>query len=58
MDRRIARCLIQLERPGEAREYLVQIIESNPHALTITLQFQIAVRIDDEEMGYLWYVCD
>lgn len=45
------RCLIHLERPGEARQYLGEINEPTPHALTMTLQFQIAVRLDDEAMG-------
>jgi hypothetical protein len=49
--RRIIRCLIDLERPGEARDLLEQIHETPPHALTWVLQFQVAVISDSEEMG-------
>jgi hypothetical protein len=49
--RRIIRCLIDLERPGEARDLLEQIHETPPHALTCVLQFQVAVINDSEEMG-------
>lgn len=48
---RIIRCLMEVQRPGEAQDYLSQIKESPPHALTHVLQFQVAVRCDDEELG-------
>jgi len=49
--RRVIRCLVELNRPGEARDYLPQIEESPPHALTLVLQFQVSVRCDDESLG-------
>ena len=49
--RRIIRCLIELQRPGESGDYFLKIKETPPHALTCVLQFQVAVRIDDEELG-------
>jgi hypothetical protein len=55
--RRIIRCLIELQKPGEARDYFSKIKETPPHALTCVLQFQVAVRCDDEELGkhpYEW----
>ena len=47
----MVRCLIELERPGEARDIIDQIQETLPHALTNVLQFQVAVRCDAEELG-------
>lgn len=55
--RRMIRCLIELERPGEARDIIDQILESSPHALTYVLQFQIAVRCDAEELGITFAYC-
>jgi hypothetical protein len=49
--RRIIRCLIELQRPGEARDYFPKIMETPLHALTCVLQFQVAVRCDDEQLG-------
>src|SRR5271169_870110 len=49
--RRIIRCLIELQRLGEARDYFPKIKETPPHALTCVLQFQVAVRCDDEQLG-------
>src|SRR5271155_4713227 len=49
--RRIIRCLIELNRPGEARDYLPQIKETPLLALTLVLQFQVCLRGDDEALG-------
>ena len=49
--RRIIRCLIELNRPGEARDYLPQIKETPLLALTLVLQFQVSLRCDDEALG-------
>jgi hypothetical protein len=42
---------MELQRPGEAQDYLSQIKELPHHALTHVLQFQVAVRCDDEDLG-------
>jgi len=49
--RRIIRCLIELQRPGEANDYFPQIRETPAHALTFVLQFQVAVRCNDDLLG-------
>jgi hypothetical protein len=49
--RRIVRCLLELEKFGEARDVISQIKESPPHALTCVLQFQVAVRCGAEDLG-------
>jgi len=49
--RRIIRCLVELQRPGEANDYFPQIRETPAHALTFVLQFQVAVRCNDELLG-------
>jgi hypothetical protein len=50
-NRRMVRCLIDLERPSDARDYLEQIQETPPHALTCVLHFQVALVSDSQEMG-------
>src|SRR5277367_445367 len=49
--RRIIRCLIELNRPGDARDHLLQIKESPINVLTLVLQFQVSLRCDDEALG-------